>query len=66
MSDLKNYIIEYTGNRLASEDGEVTAEMVIEVLAQEFPEIVLLMAEENWIRGYEQGLEDIKQFDGEE
>ena len=40
--------------------------MVVEVLAKEFPEIVLLMAEENWIRGYEQGLEDLKFFDGEE
>jgi len=66
MSDLKNYIVEYTGNSLAPEGGEVTAEMVIEVLAKEFPEIVLLLAEENWVRGYEQGLEDLKQFEGEE
>lgn len=66
MSDLKNYIVEYVGNRLAPESEEVTAEMVVEVLAKEFPEIVLLMAEENWIRGYEQGLEDLKFFDGEE
>jgi len=66
MSDLKNYIVEYTGNILAPDGGEVTAEMVIEVLAKEFPEIVLMMAEENWVRGYEQGLEDLKHFESEE
>ena len=66
MSELKNYIVEYTGNNLAPEGGEVTAEMVIEVLAKEFPEIVLMIAEENWVRGYEQGLEDLKHFEGEE
>jgi len=35
-------------------------EMIVGVLAEEFPELVYSLAEENWIRGYEQGLEDDK------
>ena len=38
----------------------VTLEMVIDVLASQFPEIVLGVAEENWVRGYQQGLNDVE------
>ena len=34
--------------------------MIIEVMAEEFPEFVMALAEENWIRGYEQGLDDVQ------
>ena len=34
--------------------------MITDTLADEFPEFVLLMAEENWVRGYKQGLDDAK------
>lgn len=64
-SPLKEYIIEYVGKKLNPETDEVTLEMVIDVLASDFPEVVLALAEENWARGYEQGLEDLKSF-GEE
>jgi hypothetical protein len=60
-SELKGLIIEYTGNKLIPEDNQVTAEMVIHVLADEFPEIVLAIAEENFFRGYEQALTDMQQ-----
>jgi hypothetical protein len=33
--------------------------MVIDVVADEFPELVLALAEENWIRGYQQALTDV-------
>ena len=33
--------------------------MMIEVVAEEFPEFVMTLAEENWIRGYEQGINDV-------
>ena len=33
--------------------------MIIDVVAQEFPEIVMAIAEENWIRGYQQALTDV-------
>ena len=65
-SELKDYIIEYVGNKLDPEDNTVTVEMVVNVLADEFPEVALSLAEENWVRGYEQGIEDLKAFGVEE
>ena len=59
-NDLKNMLVEYTGNTLNPEDQNVTVEMIIEVMAKEFPEFVLALAEENWVRGYQQGLEDVE------
>ena len=32
--------------------------MIAETLAAEFPEFMMVMAEENWVRGYKQGLDD--------
>ena len=34
--------------------------MVVETMASEFPEFILAVAEENWIRGYQQGLDDVE------
>ena len=59
-NDLKNFIVEHVGNKLNPENQEVTVEMVISVMAEEFPEFVLALAEENWIRGYQQGLDDVE------
>ena len=58
-NDLKNMLVEYVGEKVNPQDQNVTVEMIIEVLADEFPEFVLALAEENWIRGYQQGLEDV-------
>ena len=62
---LKEYIVNYVGNKLETvipdppeEDHGITVEMIIQVLTEDFPEIVLALAEENFIRGYEQGLTD--------
>ena len=55
---LKSFIVEYVGDKLSPENKEVTVEMIIEVLAQDFPEVVLVLAEENFFRGYSQGLQD--------
>jgi uncharacterized iron-regulated protein len=33
--------------------------MIVETMAKEFPEFVLALAEENWIRGYQQALDDV-------
>ncbi len=59
-NDLKNFIVGHVGNKLNPENQEVTVEMVISVMAEEFPEFVLALAEENWIRGYQQGLDDVE------
>jgi len=49
-------LVEYVGTKLDNE--EVTVNMVAEVLAAEFPEFVFAFAEENFLRGYQLGLED--------
>ena len=58
-NNLKNLLIQHVGEKLNPEDKNITIEMVIEVMADEFPELVMTLAEENWIRGYEQGLDDV-------
>ena len=58
-NDLKNLLVQYVGEKLNPKDNNITIEMVIEVMADEFPELVMTLAEENWIRGYEQGLDDV-------
>ena len=57
MNNLKEMIVNHVGEKLKAEN-EVTAEMVVEVLADEFPDLLLLIAEENFFRGYAQGLVD--------
>ena len=57
---LKDFIVEYTGEELNPENNEVTVEMVIEVLASHFPEVVFALAEENFIRGYQQAMTDLE------
>jgi hypothetical protein len=58
-NDLKNILVEYVGEKLNPEDNNVTLEMIIETMATEFPDFLLVIAEENWIRGYHQALEDV-------
>ena len=59
-SELKEWLVEYVGNKLTPENGEVNVEMVIHVLADEFPEVIMPLAEENFFRGYEQALIDLQ------
>ena len=44
------------GEKLDNE--EVTVDMIAEVLALDFPEFVFAFAEENFLRGYQLGLDD--------
>jgi len=61
-TELKQIIVNYVGSKNIEdeEEGEipVTVQMIAETLATEFPEFMLAIAEENWIRGYKQGLDD--------
>ena len=59
-TDLKNWLVEYVGEKKDPENGEVTVGMIVDVVAEEFPDFVLAVAEENWIRGYHQAFEDIE------
>ena len=59
-NDLKKYIVEYVGNVASPDDGLITVEMIISILARDIPEVILPLAEENFIRGYKQALTDIE------
>lgn len=56
---LKEMFVNYVGKTLQPKDGNVTVEMIVEVLSKEFPEFLMVVAEENFIRGYEQALADV-------
>ena len=55
-TELKNYLVEYVGTKFDKE--EVTVEMIVDVLAHEFPDFMVAVAEENFLRGYKTGLDD--------
>lgn len=54
---LKDMLVEYVGIKHNKED--VTVEMIVATLAAEFPEFLLVVAEENFFRGYRQAMDDI-------
>jgi len=59
-NDLKNMLVEYVGEKLNPNDSNVNIEMIVEVMAREFPEFLLALAEENWILGYQQAMADVE------
>jgi hypothetical protein len=59
-SDLKLWLVNYVGEKTAPDNGDVTVENIINVMADEFPEFLMAIAEENWIRGYQQALTDVE------
>ena len=59
-NDLKNILVEYTGEKFNPSDKLISVEMIVQVMADEFPEVVLAIAEENWTRGYHQALNDVE------
>tara|TARA_B100000886_G_scaffold211376_1_gene146387 strand:+ start:609 stop:929 length:321 start_codon:yes stop_codon:yes gene_type:complete len=60
---LKDMLVEYVGTKFDNE--EVTVNMIAEAMAHEFPEFVYAFAEENFLRGYQLGLDDAyKSFEG--
>jgi hypothetical protein len=59
-TELKNWLVEYVGERCTPEDQRVTVGMIVDAVAEEFPEFVLAVAEENWVRGYQQAFYDLR------
>ena len=59
-TELKTWLVNYVGNKLNPQDGNVTVEMIVDVIAKEFPEFLMVVAEENFIRGYEQASIDFE------
>tara|TARA_R100000808_G_C2040923_1_gene80578 strand:- start:215 stop:487 length:273 start_codon:yes stop_codon:yes gene_type:complete len=56
---LKQLVVNYIGNKLDGPE-EITVDMAVQVFAEEFPEFLLPVAEENFLRGYEQALMDVE------
>jgi len=59
-SELKEIIVNYVGNTINPENENITVENIIDVFADQFPEFLLALAEENWVNGYTQALNDLK------
>ena len=73
-SEFKSWIIQKAGESYEKErkraeeeigqevewNGNVTVEIIVEYMASQFPELVLSIAEENFIIGYRQGLLDVE------
>jgi len=62
-TELKEWLVNYVGQNLDphNESGEVTVEMIVETVSKEFPEFLLAVAEENWVRGYYQAMIDVEE-----
>ena len=56
---MKEWLVNYVGTKSKPADGGVTVNMIVNAMADEFPEFLLAIAEENFIRGYEQALYDV-------
>ena len=71
---IKEWLVNYVGTEFLSEmkrinsetpedllewDGSVTVEMIIEMMATQFPEFLMAVAEENFVRGYTQAMVDV-------
>jgi len=59
-NELKTMLVNYVGEKKSPDDDNVTVEMIVDQLANEFPEFVLAVAEENFVRGYQQALNDVE------
>jgi len=59
---LKSLIVQYVGETLMPESEDITIDQVIKVFANEFPEFIVCVAEENWVNGYSQALKDVDFF----
>jgi hypothetical protein len=57
-TELKDIIVNFVGKTITPEVDEITVEDIINVFADQFPEFLLVLAEENWINGYTQALKD--------
>jgi hypothetical protein len=56
---MKEWLVQYVGEKFNPESREVTVQMIVNAMADEFPDFVLAVAQENFIRGYQQALHDV-------
>ena len=58
---LKEWLVNYVGQQQDEENksGDITVEMIVETVSKEFPEFLMAVAEENFLRGYQQAMNDM-------
>tara|TARA_R110002020_G_scaffold240411_5_gene453365 strand:+ start:13659 stop:13925 length:267 start_codon:yes stop_codon:yes gene_type:complete len=59
-SPMKEWLIDYVGEQHNPDNDEVTVGMIVETMVKEFPDFVFALAEENFLRGYEQAFTDMQ------
>jgi hypothetical protein len=64
-SELKEIIVNYVGSIKNPDNDEITVEDVVDIFSQQFPELLLVIAEENWVNGYSQALNDMRYLEQE-
>jgi hypothetical protein len=64
-NELKEWLVNYVGEKQKPENGNITVEMIVHTLAEDFPEFMLAVASENFLRGYHQALCDIDMANNE-
>lgn len=60
VNPMKEWLVDYVGQAQQPQDGNVTVLMIVEQMLKEFPEFLMAIAEENFIRGYQQAIDDVK------
>ena len=60
---LKEWLVNYVGQQQdeENESGDITVEMIVDTVSKEFPEFLMAVAEENWVRGYYQAMVDVEE-----
>ena len=59
-TEMKEWLVNYVGEKHNPDDEGDTVEMIVTTMANEFPEFLMAVAEENWVRGYHQAFDDMK------
>lgn len=57
---MKEWLVNYVGEAVKPENNQVTVGMIVDQMMKEFPEFLLVVAEENFIRGYQQAFTDLE------
>jgi hypothetical protein len=58
---MKEWLVNYVGEAVKPENNQVTVGMIVEQMMKEFPEFLMVIAEENFIRGYQQAFADLEE-----
>lgn len=58
---MKEWLVNYIGETVKPENNQVTVGMIVEQMMKEFPEFLMVVAEENFIRGYQQAFADLEE-----